>query len=119
LTSAIRAMGARSRLHICGNTRRIVADMGRAGADMIDLDYFTSVAEARAACQAGQPLAGNLDPVRALRDGTPESVAGAVERCWKEAGSAFIVAAGCEIARGTPHPNVEAMASFARNHASA
>jgi MtaA/CmuA family methyltransferase len=119
LTAAIRAMGAKSRLHICGNTRRIVADMGRAGADMIDLDYFTSLAEARVGCQAGQALAGNLDPVRALRDGTPESVAAALEKCWKEAGSAFIVAAGCEIARGTPHDNVEAMASFARNHASA
>jgi MtaA/CmuA family methyltransferase len=118
LTAAIRAMGAKSRLHICGNTRRIVADMGHAGADMIDLDYFTSLAEARAACGPGQPLSGNLDPVRSLRDGTPESVTAAVEKCWKEAGSAYIVAAGCEIARGTPYANVEAMASFARNHAS-
>ena len=119
LTAAIRAMGAKSRLHICGNTRRIVADMGRAGADMIDLDYFTSLAEARAACQPGQPLSGNLDPVRALRDGTPESTTSALEKCWSEASSAYIVAAGCEIARGTPFVNVEAMASFARNHASA
>jgi MtaA/CmuA family methyltransferase len=119
LTSAIRAMGARTRLHICGNTRRIARDMGRAGADMIDLDYFTSLGEARAACQAGQPLSGNLDPVRCLRDGTAESVTEALEQCLQEAGGNYIVAAGCEIARGTPYANVEAMTRFARTHASA
>ncbi|NWF85374.1 MAG: uroporphyrinogen decarboxylase family protein [Bryobacteraceae bacterium] len=119
LTSAIRAMGARSRLHICGNTRRIIGDMARAGAGMIDLDYFTPLAEARAACGPAQPLAGNIDPVRTLRDGTPETVTEALEHCWEESGPLYIVAAGCEIARGTPYENVEAMARFARDHAAA
>lgn len=120
LTNAIRAMGAKTRLHICGNTRRIVGDMGRTGADLIDLDYFTSLEEARAATKEGQVLSGNLDPVRCLLDGSPESVTEALEYCWREAGSAnYVVAAGCEIARGTPHPNIEAMARFARTHASA
>jgi len=118
--SAIRAMGCRSRLHICGNTRRIVADMGRAGADMIDLDYFTSLGEARAACVPGQPLSGNLDPVRCLRDGTPESVVEALEECFRQAGGAnYIAAAGCEVPRDTPFANVEAMARFARSHTAA
>lgn len=118
--AAIRAMGGRSRLHICGNTRRIVADMGRAGADMIDLDYFTSLAEARSACAPRQPLSGNIDPVRCLRDGTPESVTAAIEECYRQAGSRdYIVAAGCEVPRGTPHANIEALARFARAHASA
>lgn len=119
LTAAIRAMGARTRLHICGNTRRIIGDMARAGACMIDLDYFTPLADARAACGPRQPLSGNIDPVRALRDGTPESVAAALENCRRESGPGYIVAAGCEVARGTPYENVEAMASFARHHPAA
>jgi MtaA/CmuA family methyltransferase len=114
LIAAIRAMGVPVRLHICGNTRRIVKGMGETGAEIIDLDFLTPLSEARAAMSATQLLLGNLDPVRALRDGTPESVEAALGECHAQAGAAYIVGAGCEVPRGTPHENVEAMARFAR-----
>ncbi|MCU0226076.1 MAG: hypothetical protein MUF01_00435 [Bryobacterales bacterium] len=113
----IHAAGAKARLHICGNTRRILTGMGQTGADMIDLDSPSPVAEARAAMSASQPLLGNLDPVRTLRDGSPESVTSAIAQCHVEAGEAFLVGAGCEIARGTPEANVFAMARYAASHA--
>ncbi|MCC7341183.1 MAG: hypothetical protein IT170_08860 [Bryobacterales bacterium] len=116
LIAAIQAEGARVRLHICGNTRRILGDMGTTGADLIDLDFPSPVAEARHAMTATQPLLGNLDPVRTVRDGTPASVTEAIAQCHREAGGAFIVGAGCEIARGTPEENVLALARFARTH---
>ena len=71
LVAAIKAMGARVRLHICGNTRKILAGMGTLGCDIVDLDFLSPVAEGRAAMGPGQVLLGNLDPVRVLRDGTP------------------------------------------------
>ena len=62
LVSSIRALGVPVRLHICGNTRRIVEGMGQTGADIIDLDYLTPLDHARKAMKDNQVLLGNLDP---------------------------------------------------------
>jgi MtaA/CmuA family methyltransferase len=110
LFEGLRAMGTKTRLHICGNTRKIVGGMGQLAADIVDLDFLTPIEEARAVMGPHQILLGNLDPVRALRDGTPESVAASVAECHRHAGERFIVGAGCEIPRGTPEANVHAMA---------
>jgi uroporphyrinogen-III decarboxylase len=54
--------------------------------------------------------------VRALRDGTPESVYAAIGECHAQAGARYIVSAGCETPRGTPAENVRAMARYAAEH---
>jgi uroporphyrinogen-III decarboxylase len=115
LIAAIRALGAPVRLHICGNTRRIVEGMGQTGAEIIDLDYPTPLGHARRAMRESQVLLGNIDPVRTLRDGTPASVETALAECYQQAGAAYICGAGCEVPRGTPYANVEAMTQFARS----
>ncbi|MGA7414424.1 MAG: uroporphyrinogen decarboxylase family protein [Bryobacteraceae bacterium] len=115
LIAAIRALGVPVRLHICGNTKRIVEGMGQTGAEIIDLDFLTPLSHARGAMRQTQVLLGNLDPVRALRDGTPASVEAALAECYKQAGSAYICGAGCEVPRGTAHANIEAMTRFARS----
>jgi len=115
LVVAIHALGVPVRLHICGNTRRIVEGMGQTGADIIDLDFPTPLAHARSAMRKTQVLLGNIDPVRQLRDGTPASVEAALAECHRQAGAAYICGAGCEVPRGTPHANLEAMARFARS----
>jgi MtaA/CmuA family methyltransferase len=116
LVESIHAMGVPVRLHICGNTKRIVRGMGETKCDIVDLDFLTSVAEGRAAMGPDQVLLGNLDPVRALRDGTPDSVYAAVAECHGQAGSPYIVSAGCEVPRGTPLENLRAMARYASEH---
>jgi MtaA/CmuA family methyltransferase len=115
LIAAIRALGVPVRLHMCGNTRRIVEGMGQTGADIIDLDFPTPLGQARRAKRETQALLGNSDPVRDLRDDTPASVEAALAECFEQAGAAYICVAGCEVTRGTPHANVEAMARFARS----
>jgi MtaA/CmuA family methyltransferase len=116
LIAAIHKLGAPVRLHICGNTTRIVEGMGRAGAEIVDLDFLTSLGHARRAMRDTQVLLGNIDPVRELRDGTPATVEAALAECYRQAGRAYICGAGCEAPRGTPHANMEAMARFARTH---
>jgi MtaA/CmuA family methyltransferase len=115
LVAGIKALGVLVRLHICGNTRRIVKGMGETGSDIVDLDFLTPLSEARAAMPEPQVLLGNLDPVRVLRDGTPESILAAFEECHRQAGRSYIAGAGCEVARGTPLENVEAITRFARS----
>lgn len=113
LVDALHEMGLRVRLHICGNIQRILEPIGRLGCEMVDIDSMVSLAAARAKIGPETVLAGNLDPVRALRDGTPETIRQALGRCYDEAGPRYIVAAGCEVPRDTPPRNVEALAEFA------
>jgi uroporphyrinogen decarboxylase len=61
-------------------------------------------------------LAGNLDPVRALRNSTPAAITAAVAQCHREAGPRYIVAAGCEVPRDTAPANVLALRDYARGH---
>ena len=43
----------------------------------------------------------------------------ALEALHPQAGARWIVAAGCEIVRGTPHENLRALVNFAQTHAAA
>ena len=116
LIAGLRAFGARVRLHICGKTRQLFTDLAVLGADIIDLDFLAPLDEARRAMGPEQVLLGNIDPVRVLRDGTPESIGAAVAECHRQAGARWIVGAGCEVPRGTPHANLRAMTCYAQTH---
>jgi len=116
LAGALHAEGIKTRLHICGNTRRILEGMGGLHCSIVDLDSLSPVSEAREKMGSRQALLGNLDPVRVLRDGTPESVYEAVEECHRQAGERFIVGPGCEVPRETPSANLRAMVRYAREH---
>lgn len=116
LIEGIHAMGGRVRLHICGKTAKLVGGMAETKSDIVDLDYFAPLDVARAAMPAPQVLLGNIDPVRVLRDGTPESIEAALAECHRQAGHPWIVGAGCEVPPGTPDENVRAMTRYARSH---
>lgn len=116
LMDGIHAMGGRTRLHICGNTSKILRGMGRLGCHVVDLDYMASLSEGRAQMGVGQVLLGNANPVAVLRDGTPEQVMQVVAQCHQEAGARFIVGAGCEVPRDTPEANLRALVAYAHTH---
>ncbi len=116
LMDGIHAMGGLVRLHICGNTTRILAGMGRLGVAIVDLDSLARMDEGRAAMGPDQVLLGNIDPVRVLRDGTPETVYAAMAECHRQAGPRYITGAGCEVPRDTPLANMDAMRRYAREH---
>jgi MtaA/CmuA family methyltransferase len=113
LVDGLHALGTRVRLHICGNTRFCLAEMGQLGCEVVDLDYLSPVAEGRAKMGPQQVLLGNINPVEILRHGTPETVTAAIAQCHREAGPRFIVGAGCEIPRDTRHDNVLALRDYA------
>ncbi|NLF74162.1 MAG: uroporphyrinogen decarboxylase [Chloroflexi bacterium] len=108
---AVRRAGAIGRLHICGNTTRIVSDMARSGARIIDLDWQVDLAAARAQVQAIDPaiaLCGNIDPVAVLYNGSPEGIRQAVIACRAAGGPNWLAAPGCEVPRHTPAENLHA-----------
>jgi MtaA/CmuA family methyltransferase len=114
LVDGLHSLGTRVRLHICGDTRHIQAGMGRLGCEIVDLDFLGTMAEGRSKMGPQQVLLGNLDPVRTLRNGTPESVDQAVAECHRQAGEQFIVGAGCEVTRDTPEANLRALVRYAK-----
>ena len=116
IVTAFHAAGALCRLHICGNNLPLLPKAAELGCEIIDIDGPTvSLADARGATGPGQVLCGNLDPVRAVHDGTPEQIRRELAGCHAAAGSNYIVAAGCEIPRGTPAENFAELVAFARS----
>ena len=115
LINGIHSAGGKVRLHICGSIRRIADRVATLGSDMVDIDYPVPMREARAKMGPAHTLAGNLDPVNVVRNGTPESITAALEDCFEAAGPRYIVGAGCEIVRDTPDQNLRAMLNFARS----
>ena len=114
LVENIHALGGRVRLHICGNITKSLKEIGTLGCDMIDIDSMVPIEKARAEMGDAPVFAGNLDPVKCLRNGTPQDVTDAVAACHRAAGKNFIVGAGCEVPRDTPPENLTAMRNYAR-----
>jgi MtaA/CmuA family methyltransferase len=116
MVDALHAMGTRVRMHICGNIRRILSGVGSLGCEMVDIDSMVPLDMARQQMGPNPSLAGNIDPVKALRNGTPESVTAAIAECHRQTGSRYIVGAGCEVPRDTAEANVRALTAYARSH---
>lgn len=109
LLAGIRAMGARVRLHICGQTRHLWPGLTRLPIDIFDCDHMVEMAAAREAFPPEVVLAGNLDPVSVLRFGDPETIEAQVRACQAAAGPRFMICAGCEVPSGTPPENLKAL----------
>lgn len=109
LVEALHGMGARVRLHICGNIRHLLPGIATLGLDIVDVDHMVSLAEARRVLGPGIVLAGNVDPVACVMRGSPETISAAARRCYAEAGEPFMVNAGCEIPAATPPMNLSAL----------
>ncbi len=110
-------MGMPVRLHICGNITPLLDMLADVEAEVVDLDSMVSVREARQKLGPGRYLAGNINPVTDLLQGTPDSIETCLDSCFRDAGgAAYAVAAGCEVPRSTPARNLQAMARFAQSH---
>lgn len=105
----IHRCGAKGRLHICGDIAPLLDDMRTCGADIIDVDWMVDFKTAHDKLRGAALVCGNFDPVSVVMDGTPATVAQAVNACCDAAGEDCIIMAGCEIPRDTPHENLRAV----------
>lgn len=108
ICKAIHEKGALARLHICGNTNHILADMVETQADIIDLDWMVDLGRAAGIFGDRAVPCGNFDPVAVMLQGTPQQVRDAVLKCAELGGKRWICGAGCEIPDGTPVENLHA-----------
>lgn len=106
--AAVHEMGAVARLHICGDTTHLLAEMAESGADIIDLDWMVDIRSAAEILGEWPVICGNFDPVAILLQGTPDQVREATLYCLEQGGARSISAAGCEVPDGTPAQNLHA-----------
>lgn len=109
LVRAIQDMGAKAKVHICGDITPLLEGLAEVGPDVLDCDHMVDLAKARRAMPEGTVLTGNLDPVAEVLRGTPAGIREAVKRARSEAGPLWFVNAGCEIPSGTPAENLKAL----------
>jgi len=109
LVRGIHAMGAKVRLHICGNIMHLLPGIASLGMEVLDVDHMVDLTQVREALGNRVALAGNIDPVAGVLRGTPDTIRATVIECYKRAGNPFMVNAGCEIPFGTPLENLQAL----------
>jgi len=108
LVRAIQAMGARVKLHICGNITHLLPGIADLGVDILDVDHGVDMARVRNALGSQVAIAGNVNPVSMVRNATPNAIRDAVRKAYEQVGNPYIVNAGCEIPSGTPVDNLKA-----------
>jgi len=101
--------GARTIIHICGNTTDRLDLYPLTGASCISLDHKTDIAKAREVLHGKICFAGNVDPVKVLLQGTVQEVEDACKRVIKMAGvdGGFILMPGCDIPPTVPYENIQ------------
>ncbi len=109
LVNAIKEMGAYVKLHICGDITHLLPGIADLGIDIVDIDHMVNMRTVRDVLGDHVAIAGNIDPVAAVRNGTPASIKTTILRMYEAVGNPYMVNAGCEIPSGTPPDNLKAL----------
>jgi MtaA/CmuA family methyltransferase len=120
LTQEIQAAGIPFSIHICGKTNRIIGDMARTGARILEVDWQLDIGEARRVVPASTVLMGNINPSDPMVLGNPEQVTAAARRVIEATGGrGLFLSSGCALGRNTKPENLQAMIAAAREFSGA
>jgi len=114
LINYIHSLGARVKLHICGNTTHLFPYIAELGIDSFDPDYLVDQVVCSDILGKDVVRFGNINPVLVLNASKEELTQTCKEIIALEKGKKFILSAGCEISVNTPIDNLLAM-SDSRN----
>lgn len=109
IIDAIQERGGLAKLHICGNITHLLPHIAELGVDVLDLDHMIDPVVARASVGGKVTIAGRVDPVQCLLNGTPDSIKREVAESYKNLGNPHMVMGGCEIPPKTPFENLKAL----------
>jgi MtaA/CmuA family methyltransferase len=99
-------------LHICGDSSDLLEEMGKTGADVLEIDHQVSIRNALEKVGDRVALWGNIDPVTVLLQGSSHKVTSSVKGLLSEARDTgcrkFVLSSGCTLAPTTPSENLHA-----------
>jgi MtaA/CmuA family methyltransferase len=106
----IRSLGAKVKLHICGNISHLLDDIREVKPDIVDLDWMVDMDGAFEKLGDEIIRCGNLDPVAVIQNKGPEDIGNETALlCEKEASRPFILSGGCEVTVNTPAEHLKSM----------
>jgi uroporphyrinogen decarboxylase len=110
--------GAKTLLHICGDSTKVLDLYADTGADIIEIDHKVDLAHAKQVVGDRCCVIGNVDPVTVILQGTPERVREASDAALDAAarGGGYVLGSGCVVPRITPLENIRAMVAAAREY---
>jgi uroporphyrinogen decarboxylase len=103
--------------HICGNTKRIADYINEIDTDLFSVDYKVDLQFVKAKLKGKTALAGNIDPVGIMLEGSVSDVKSKAEECCQKASKnrGYVLMPGCDIPVSTPLENILAMVEVAHN----
>ncbi len=104
-------------LHICGDTTDKLTDIAETETDCFSLDYKVDLAVAMAAIGDKMCLAGNIDPVSVLDQGSAEETRVAGQACIDAVDGGtdgFILTGGCDLPPTVKLENLKVMLDMGR-----
>ncbi|ADC65902.1 Uroporphyrinogen decarboxylase (URO-D) [Ferroglobus placidus DSM 10642] len=103
-------------LHICGDTSDKLREIAESKASCFSLDHKVDLGYAKSTLKSVICIAGNVDPVSVLNDGTPEYVEEVSNKCIHIAaeGGGYVLCPGCDIPPTVPLENIQAFIRAAR-----
>lgn len=116
---AVLKTGKKVSLHMCGKTDSIWKYFAQYKLNEVSLDNIVDIEKAALELGKDVPIAGNVDPVQILLNGTPEEIRLAVRRCieaGKQAKKGYVLATGCDIPETTPVTQVDCFMQAAREY---
>lgn len=109
----IHAMGAKAKLHICGNIEPLLPMLPQTEADIVAVDWMVNMDQAVKAFKGSKTCAcGNLDPVAIFLHCDSDTMRKAVAECVAVSDEKTLIAGGCEIPRETSAENMKLMDSM-------
>jgi MtaA/CmuA family methyltransferase len=112
LVEHIHSVGAKAKLHICGDIEHLLPSISSLNFDIIDLDWQVDLLKAREILGDKVVLKGNIDPVLIQELSIDKLEAITSELVQKMEGQRFILSGGCEIGVNTPIENLLKMSEF-------
>jgi len=117
LIKEVQDYGIPMSLHICGDTNKIIDDMARTEAKIIEIDWKLDLEYARKVVPETTVLMGNVNPSDPLVFGTPEDIDRAVKGVVEATkGKSLFISSGCALGRNTPSQNMIAFIAAGRKY---
>lgn len=111
--------GKKVSLHMCGKTYSIWNYLCRYELNELSLDNIIDLRRAVEELGDQIPIAGNVDPVDVVMNGTKEEIFQAVRSCMeigRDAGKGYVLATGCDVPDTTPPVQVDWMMEAVRRY---
>ncbi len=108
MVDEIQKDGGFARLHICGETSRIMPYTLGTGTRILDVDSQVDLAAAEHLLGEGQRFCGNLSTTEEILFGKPDEYENYVNRRIEATHNRIIISSGCDVPPDTPAENMRA-----------